>query len=94
MSTGIKAAEIGIGDRVRIVKAYRIGGDLKDWERRLVGRCGKVTSVFIRGEYESIDVALDPLTPRQRAQHSVTLRLRCDYHPGSVDEVEQIEASS
>ena len=66
---------LAVGERVRIVKAHRTGSELFSWERRLAGRSGRITGIFQRSApaqdaYLSIAVALDPLTPRQRTEHS------------------------
>lgn len=89
---------LAVGDRVRIVKAHRTGSELFSWERRLAGRYGRITGIFQRSApaqdaYLSIAVALDPLTPRQRTEHSADLKLLCAYDMRCVDLIERIAAT-
>lgn len=78
-----------LGDRVRIVSAPRSGSELAAWQRRLTGRTGVVTWMCNREDGIVIDVHLDPLTPRQRLRHKVSLSL---WRPwGGCDRIERLD---
>jgi len=79
---------LAIGERVRIVSAPRIGGELAVWQRRLAGRTGVVTWMCDQEDRIVIDVHLDPLTQRQRVRHEVVLIL---WRPwGGCDRIERL----
>ena len=82
-----------VGERVRIAKAWRSGSDLQAWERHLAGRTGTVRAWRMDADGCRAEVALDPLKPKQRQTHVVSLCLWSAWHPGR-DLVERLPAAA
>ncbi|WP_347279257.1 hypothetical protein [Plasticicumulans sp.] len=64
-------APLAVGERVRITHAYRIGIELKGWERHITGRCGTV---------EEVQVRYDAAWPTRRTPDDPAPDKRADLH--------------
>lgn len=72
-------APLAVGERVRITHAYRVGSELKAWERHLAGRCGTVDGIQMRYDaaWPTRRTSADP-TPDKRADLNVFVTVLLD----------------